>query len=59
MSEHLIKVQDEPCKVIATEKSKGVWTATGYYMGERITVNGNTEAAAVLAWHETARHRGG
>ena len=58
MREHIIKVHEKPNKVVARQKSKTVWVAVGYFLGERIEVAAATESSVLAAWHEAARSRG-
>jgi hypothetical protein len=59
MSTKIVKVWDTPCEVTTHRKSKSVWIASGTYMGESHSTQGQSEGAAVIRWREWATYKGG
>jgi hypothetical protein len=58
MNNHTVFVWDEPCTVTVRRKSKSAWIASGDYKGTTITVEDQTEGAAVKRWREAAQYQG-
>ncbi len=50
-----VEVWGRSCEVVAVQKSKSVWTASGYYLGVHVEGRGRTAAAAARSWGERAR----
>jgi hypothetical protein len=53
-----VTVWNKPCKITVYRKYKTVWVASGDYMGESISVKGQTEGAAVKLWIDAATYKG-
>lgn len=56
---HTVKVRNEDVEVHVFQKSKTVWIASGTYMDQHIEVSRRSWTAALAAWREAARYRGG
>lgn len=56
--EQKVMVWGKPYTVSLYQKSKSVWTATGDYNGERITVTSRSPGSATKLWRDAARYRG-
>lgn len=52
-----VPVWNQLVEIILWKKSKTVWEAVGYYMGETIRTKGASASAAVKQWQEVARQR--
>ena len=55
---HTVEVWGKPYTVNTRQKSKSVWIATGYYLGETITVQDRSKTTAIKRWREAARYKG-
>jgi hypothetical protein len=58
MSEFTVMVWDKPHVVTTYRKYKTVWVASGTYMGESHSTQGQSEGAAVKRWREWAQYKG-
>jgi hypothetical protein len=58
MGKHTVFVWSEPCTVTVHRRYKTVWIASGQYKGANITVQDQTEGAAVKRWQEAAQYWG-
>jgi hypothetical protein len=56
MSKHTVIVWSESCTIDVCRKHKTVWVASGDYKGATITVQVQTEGAAIKRWREAAQH---
>ena len=56
--EHPVTVQGTPCTVIVYQRSRSVWVAVGYYLGERIETKDSREWTALRLWIEAADVKG-
>lgn len=56
---HTVKVWNEEIEVHVYQKSKTVWIATGTYMDHHIEVSRRSASAALSAWRDAAKYRGG
>jgi hypothetical protein len=55
MSKHTVIVWSESCSIDVCRKHKTVWVASGDYKGATITVQVQTEEAAIKRWREAAQ----
>jgi hypothetical protein len=56
MSKHTVIVWSESCTIDVCRKHKTVWVASGDYKGATITVQVQTEGAAIKRWREAAQY---
>jgi hypothetical protein len=56
--EHPVTVQGTPCTVTVYQRSKSVWIAVGYYLGERVETKHSREWTALRLWIEAADFKG-
>jgi hypothetical protein len=52
---HTVIVWSESCTIDVCKKHKTVWVASGDYRGATITVQVQTEEAAIKRWREAAQ----
>ncbi len=58
MTTQRVIVWSEPHEITVYKKSKSVWVATGKYKNEAITVQDQTQGAAIKRWREAAKYKG-
>jgi hypothetical protein len=55
MSKHTVIVWSQSCTIDVCRKHKTAWVASGDYKGATITVQVQTEGAAIKRWREAAK----
>jgi len=50
-----IIIEGKLCTVVAYQRSKTVWIASGDYLGQRIEMRGSSANSAVKRWADAAR----
>ena len=53
-----VMVWGKPVQISIHQKSKTVWIAVGYYMGEHIETKGRSADSATTLWRDTAKYKG-
>jgi hypothetical protein len=56
---HLVAVWGKTYEVTTLQRSKGIWSASGEYLGKIVTVLDRSELSALRRWADVARHKGG
>jgi len=54
MGKHTVKLHGHHCQASVHREGKHVWFAVGDYLGKEISVQAESEGAAVKRWRETA-----
>ena len=56
--ERTVTVWGKPVQISIHQKSKTVWIAIGFYMGERIETKGRSANSAMALWRDAATYKG-